>query len=173
MKRHLVVCGAVVALTLCGCGGSDDPAGPVNVVCSIAFTGASTQTVTCTTQIAANYTTGNDTSIVSGGSGMNPNAGFASQIKFKGVPAAGTYRHSDPGARGWVSTTINGTQGYMASTTGFQGNPVTGSWTLTITSATDTASTAGTSAWKIHGTIDAVMNPIGGGANPLTAKATF
>ena len=60
----------------------------------------------------------------------------------------------------------------MASTTGFQGNPVTGSWTLTITSANDTATTAGGKAYKIHGTIDAVMTPFGGG-NTLTAKATF
>ena len=61
----------------------------------------------------------------------------------------------------------------MASTTGFAGNPVTGSWTLTITFATDTALANGVTAYKIHGTINAVMNPIGGGANPLTAVATF
>jgi hypothetical protein len=172
MTRHLVVCGVVAALVASGCG-SDDPAAPLEVACSISFTGASTQTVACTSQIAANYTAANDTSIVSGGSGISPTAALASQIKFKGVPAPGTYRHSDVGARGWVSTTINGAQGYMASTTGFAGNPVTGSWTLTITFATDTALANGVTAYKIHGTINAVMNPIGGGANPLTAIATF
>lgn len=169
MKRHLV-CGVVAALTLAACG-SDDPTEPVNVACSIDFTGATTATVACTTQIAANYTTGTDTSIVNGGSGTSSVAALASQIKMKGVPVPGTYKHSDAGARGWVSTTVGNT-GYMASTTGFPGNPVTGTWTLIITSATDTATTTGGKAYKIHGTIDAVMTPFGGG-NTLTAKATF
>ena len=169
MKRHLVVCGVVAALAGAGCG-SDEPTTPVNVVCTIVFSGALTTTHTCSTQMTATYTTANDSTVVNGGVQGTP--ALASLLRFKGTPVTGTFTHNAAGARGFVSAS-SGSNGWIAATAGMLGAPVQGTWTLTLTNVTSSSTTAQGTTYTLHGTLDAFMPSASGGGTSLTAKVTF
>ncbi|HEX7938881.1 MAG TPA: hypothetical protein VF483_07785 [Gemmatimonadaceae bacterium] len=157
---------ALLIVTAVGC--SKDSTAPVNVVCTVTLSGALTNSATCSTPIAALYTASNDSSTVSGGLIGTP--ALAVNIKSKGIPKKGTFHSNDAGALGFVSAS-SGANGWIAQTTGVVGGgAATGSWTLVLTSVTEAP--AGSGIYLLHGSVDATMNPFGGGT-VLTGHVTF
>jgi hypothetical protein len=154
------------AVALAGCSGDDDN-NNTNTGCSVALSGGLTGTYDCGTMVAA-YSTAINTS--SYAASITSPAAVAIAINFPGDVATGTYTRSSANASGGIVVTSGTSSWSIAAGTGG-----TGSYTLTITSATLISSTAQGKAYTIHGTLDATIPASAGSSitTALTAHVTF
>lgn len=149
----------LAAAALAACGGTSTAAGGDTNACSIALSGAATASITCTNAVAG-YSSANGEGLASlTTSGQNP----VTNISFAGAPHTGIYHSTDTGAGGGIT--------YTSGTSSWLTGPGIGTFTLNLTTV-NIISTSGTStAYAIHGTLDATMPAVSG--STLTGSVTL
>ncbi len=158
--------GAALGLSL-GCGKSA-PTSPGSNTCSVTLSGSLSGTYNCAPASTAWSSSNNK-----GGFGFNvATPAISVAIGWTGEPAGGhTYRNTDADASGGASVTTGsgaGTQAWEAAAGGSAG-----SYTLTLTSVSNTINVSGGKAYTGHGTVDATLVPMTGQSGNITLHATF
>jgi hypothetical protein len=92
-------------------------------------------------------------------SGQNP----VTSISFAGTLHTGTYHSTDTGAGGGITYT-SGTSSWLAG-------PGIGTFTLNLTTVTTVSTTGTSTAYAVHGTLDATMPAVAG--STLTGSVTL
>jgi hypothetical protein len=162
---------SVAVLATLSCSDSNAPTTSFPTVCTITLSGAITQTLTCSNYVVSTYSTTDDTARISGNVNGTPALSVNFRKKGSAGFAVGTYTQTGASPIGFVSAS-NASSGWIAAGSGITGAAVQGTWTLQLTSVTDSTTATG-KVQKLHGQIDATMPSASGGGAALTAKVTF